>query len=377
MPSPTLTVSAINLLIKDNLETDPSLQGVSVQGEITNLKFYQAGQQVYFNLTDGESQLNCVIYSSFFQNVGFKLQNGIQVVVNGKVRLFHKKGSISFQVIYMQPAGAGALAQSFEALKEKLMKEGLFDAARKKPIPLYPEKVGLITAWDSAAMNDYVTISRKLTPHMKIGVLPATMQGLTSPASVTSALMLAEATDLDVVIILRGGGSSEDLASFNDEQLVRQIASCKVPTVTAIGHEIDYTLSDFVADLRVPTPTAAAQRIAEPFLTFIKNTRYVLDYQSESLFRDWQNLSDQAQELFAESNRITQDRLGQAKSSADQLIHRLTLADPLYKLRQGYSINRLKSSGKIVKSTTQIEVGSVVVSQLNDGAFESTVSQIL
>lgn len=368
-----LSVSELNVYVRELIEQDFFLEDVWVEGEISNLKYFAQGGQYYFTLSDSQAQVNCVIYASFIPGLKFKLANGVMIAVRGKLKFFHKKGSLSFQVVYAVLKGVGGQSKQFQLLKEKLLKEGLFEASHKKQVPMYPEKIALITSLHSAAMWDFVTIIRQWAPHIELFIVPAVMQGLECPGSVLEALALCEPRDVDVTVVLRGGGSAEDLAGFNNEVLVRAMATFKKPLITALGHEIDYTLADFVADLRMPTPSAAADHVSRGFQQ-LSQLFSKLPYLHEIVHQHAQALTRDVDVLLTEAS-VHLDR--KCKASEDVLsgyLHRLHLANPLHKLRQGYSMARLKTTGEVVRYMSQIQPGAMIETQISDGFFESRIN---
>lgn len=374
MPSHTFSVSDVNTYIKTVLESDIILHDVWVSGEISNLKNVSHAGQMYFSLTDGISTLNAVLYSTFSEKMPFKLGDGLKVLARGKIKLFHKKGYYVFQIAHMIPQGAGLQNLAFEQLKAKLTAEGLFDASRKKKIPEYPAKIALITSKDSAAMWDFITITKQLKLPIDMVVIPTVMQGAQSPNAVIKALNQAEALpNTDIIIVLRGGGSAEDLSCFNQEQLVRHIAKIKKPVISAIGHEVDYTLTDFVSDLRLETPSAAARHIAQPFLEL----RYRLEKLPAALIQTLKGkVQDQRQHVIHNLKviqSIITHQFQLHQQHADQLMIRLNQANPLFRLKQGYSIARDSEKNRIIKSIREIQAGKIIETELSDGKFQSKV----
>lgn len=373
-PSHIFSVSEINLLIKSFIESEALLQQIWITGEISNLKFYQLGKQVYFNLVDADSQMNCVIFGYPLKNTFCELKNGQKVFALGRLSYYHKRGQLSFQIFYISETGLGPQAQALQKLKEKLAAEGLFDPSRKKAIPKYPHELGLITAYNSAAMWDFITCAQKWMPAVHITVIPAIMQGAKALESLIEALhTTSHYAPLDAIVILRGGGSAEDLQVFNSEHLVRAAAQHPKPIISAIGHEIDYTLLDFVADLRAPTPTAAAEYLSQHYRTLfpaiIQRLSQIKTLINEH-YNDKQNQLTETRDLISQ----TVTTLFQARHDHFQhIIQRLTQANPLHKLKQGYSISRLKKTGEIIKSIQSIKIGSRIQTDFIDGYLISDV----
>jgi exodeoxyribonuclease VII large subunit len=267
-----LTVSALTNQIKQLLEENFSY--VSVIGEISNFRTHVSGHW-YFSVKDSNAVLYCTMWKGFNNFVFFTPQDGMKVVVNGKVTLYPPKGNYQLDVRSMKPAGEGELQAAFELLKQKLSAERLFDVEYKKPIPGFPEKIGIVTAIDSAALKDMISIAERRYPLVEILIAPAKVQGIGAAASIVQALrMLNKRGDVDVIIIARGGGSIEDIWAFNEEIVAREIFRSRIPVISGVGHEIDFTIADFVADLRAPTPSAAME-IATPqkedLISYIEN----------------------------------------------------------------------------------------------------------
>jgi exodeoxyribonuclease VII large subunit len=372
------SITELNQLLKMFIEENPYTQGIWITGEISNLKIYQMGKQTYFTLSDGNANINCVMFANSAEKLKFKPENGAKVMAMGKVGFYNKKGSINFQVFFMSKDGLGDQGLAFEKLKKKLDAEGIFAPELKQPIPRYPKKVGLITAFNSAAMWDFITITRKSVPGIKFYVIPATMQGLTSANSVCEALDIAnEYQRLDVVVVLRGGGSAEDLASFNNEELVRKIAFSKTPLISAIGHEIDYTLIDLASDLRAPTPTAAAHLIVQSYIKAQADIPVFLD----NIYRIVkQKYDEHLNELIQNTEQISETTeyiLKENIQKIESLIKRVELANPLHKLRQGFSICRLEKTKAILKSVNEINEGESLQTDMIDGHFISKVTKVL
>ncbi|MBL8007859.1 MAG: exodeoxyribonuclease VII large subunit [Ignavibacteria bacterium] len=256
-----VTISELTRDIKYLLENN--FQFVYVTAEISNFKHHYASGHYYFTLKDEKAQISANMWNSRTRNLSFKPENGMKVLVKGRVTLYETRGTYQIDVFEMQIYGLGDLQAAFELLKQKLLAEGLFSAEHKKPLPLFPERVGIITSASGAALQDFLKVTEKRYPLVKLFLFDAVMQGAGSPESICRALELANDVrfDLDTIVITRGGGSAEDLWSFNDEKAARAIYNSRIPVVTAIGHEVDFTICDFVADHRAATPSAAAENI--------------------------------------------------------------------------------------------------------------------
>jgi exodeoxyribonuclease VII large subunit len=256
---PVWTVRDLTRYVKQRLENDELLQNVWVSGEISNFTHHTSGH-MYFTLKDKDSRIRCVMFAQFNRHLPFMPREGAKVIARGQVSVYERDGQYQFYVVQMQPDGIGSLYVAFEQLKRKLEEEGLFDAARKKPIPRFPRAVGVITSPTGAAIQDILTTLRRRFPHVPVLLCPVHVQGkLAAPSIVRAISLMQQHGGVDVLIVGRGGGSLEELWAFNEEIVARAIAACRIPVISAVGHETDFTIADFVADLRAPTPTAAAE----------------------------------------------------------------------------------------------------------------------
>ncbi len=295
-----LTVEQLNTYIRDYLAGAPLLAHVTVRGELSNVRVYGASGHIYFTLKDEKSSLPATMFGGAGK-LAFQPESGMKVICTGRVSVFVRDGQYRFYADEMQPDGVGALAIAFEQLKRKLEAEGLFSQAHKKKIPKIPFRVGIITAQNGAAVRDMINVAHRRFPAAELLLAPATVQGPNAPAELIAALHLLDDNRLcDVILIGRGGGSMEDLWCFNDEQLARHIYACHTPIISAVGHEIDFTICDFVADLRAPTPSAAAELAVPEVRELTRKFGNVQDRLSQSLVNRVQVLS---QRLRALANR--------------------------------------------------------------------------
>ncbi|HHV93347.1 MAG TPA: exodeoxyribonuclease VII large subunit, partial [Firmicutes bacterium] len=256
---PVYSVAEITRLLKRHIEDEPLFQYVTVCGEMSNFKHHTSGH-MYFVLKDSESCLRCVMFRSYAGRLRFRPQDGLEVYATGAIGIYETGGVYQLYVQYLEPRGVGDLHLAFQQLKEKLQAEGLFDEARKRPIPFLPRRIGVVTSPTGAAVRDIITILHRRMPGVEILVAPALVQGKGAAASIVAALeALVQWGDVDVIIVGRGGGSMEDLWPFNEEVVARAVAACPVPVISAVGHETDFTICDFAADLRAPTPSGAAE----------------------------------------------------------------------------------------------------------------------
>lgn len=273
-----LSVSEITKVIKSTLES--KYRQVWIKGEISNFKPHSSGH-CYFSLKDSKAMISATMFRNSVAAIKFKPKDGMEVIVRGRISVYEPRGSYQIICEQMEPVGAGALQLAFENLKKKLQAEGLFEAARKRPIPALPRHVAVVTSPTGAAIRDILNVLGRRFKGLRVTVVPAVVQGDAAPASICKALTLAQQlTDIDVMIVGRGGGSIEDMWCFNDEKVARTIAACRVPVISAVGHEIDFTIADFVADLRAPTPSAAAELVC-------KNAAEITDHVANQKRRLW------------------------------------------------------------------------------------------
>ena len=278
-----LTVTQITSYLKSYIDENKKLSGIYIKGEITDFKANFYSGHFYFSLKDSDSEINCVMFRSYAERIRFMPENGMSVIVRCDLSVYQKACSCQLYVYDIQPEGLGAKHLAFEQLKAKLEAEGLFDAVYKKALPKYPEKIGVITSANGAALQDIINVLTRRWPVAKIMLTPVSVQGEDSPSQLLSAVKKQdEVIKPDVIIIGRGGGSSQDLSAFNDEILARAIFACKTPVVSAVGHETDFSICDFVADMRAPTPSAAAELISPDInalrQTFDDNLEWMRDY---------------------------------------------------------------------------------------------------
>ncbi|HQK95090.1 MAG TPA: exodeoxyribonuclease VII large subunit [Armatimonadota bacterium] len=386
--TPVLTVSELTLHVKSVVEADPVLAEVGVRGEVSNYKHHTSGH-LYFTLKDADSQLSCVMFRGDAMRLAFEPADGLLVVAVGRVGVYEKAGRYQLYVRSMQPAGRGGLLEALERLKAKLAAEGLFDVARKRPLPAYPERVGIITSATGAAVRDMVSIIRRRFPPARLTVIPAPVQGSDAPAGLRAALRIADGR-FDVLIIGRGGGSIEDLWCFNDEGLVRAVAACATPIVSAVGHETDYTLCDLAADVRAPTPSAAAEivvpdaeelrarlralglrlarhlvhgaELARLRLTSLTSRRGLAQPLDRVL--EFQQQLDDLQDRMA---RAASTGSEQRRAHVDRLAARLTALSPVRVLERGYAIVRRSDDGSLIRRVADAHAGESADVQFIDG----------
>ena len=388
-----ITVSQLNKYVKSILESDHLLSGLLVKGEISNfVRHYKSGH-LYFTLKDENAAIKAVMFRGYADSVPFQPENGMSVIVSGSVSLYERDGSYQFYATDMQPDGAGSLHLAFEQIKEKLSREGLFNPQRKRPLPAFPERIGIVTSEGAAALQDMLHILSRRYPVATVVLFPAQVQGESAAAMIAAGIRTLNARKAcDVIIVGRGGGSIEDLWAFNDESLARTIAASEIPVVSAVGHETDFTIADFAADLRAPTPSAAAELVAPN----IKDLQvYLDDLQNRSLSALENKLERMSlrvaaarsamavpqaavlrQEQKLEFLKLTlQKAMEQKLDTLSWTLRRLgDLAEersPLRILKRGYSLTQ--SSKKIVSSVHQVCPGDLLITRVTDGEICSSV----
>jgi exodeoxyribonuclease VII large subunit len=390
-----LSVGELNRHIKCVLETDPVLEDVAVHGEISNFKRHGSGH-AYFSLKDENAQIRCCLWRSNAFRLRFQPNDGDRVIAYGKVEFYPARGETSFIVESLHFAGQGAQFEAFERLKAALAADGLFDAARKRPLPFRPTRIGLITSGSGAAPHDVLSVLKRRWPFGEVVLIPALVQGIDAPLDIIRALSWAVAIeDLEVVIVARGGGSAEDLWCFNDETLCRYASEFPIPLISAVGHETDFTLFDFVADVRAATPTAAAEIVAPDIrelrgelfdlqrrLKAAVGTRVlfarerldrlccsrVLTHPHERLNDEREALSRLGKRLHSAASCLIEIERRQLESWRMQL----RALDPQRVLERGYAIVA-EESGKVLASAKQVSTGQKLLIKLHDGEVQMVV----
>ncbi len=391
------TVGQINRYIRNLLEKDFILSSLFVKGEISNFKAHSSGH-LYFTLKDASGALSCVMFRQDAAGLPFELENGMQVVVYGHISLYEKTGQYQLYAEFMEPLGIGALQVAFEQLKEKLAEEGLFDGDFKREIPKNPSCIAVITSPTGAAVRDILQIVKRRDPNVKVAIFPTLVQGEQAAADIVRSLKLVnEWGKADVIILGRGGGSMEDLWCFNDENVARAVFASEIPVISAVGHETDFTITDFVADMRAPTPSAAAELATTPLaerreafhrlelrlerdvsalltscrrrLDLLKS-RPVMERPLERIYRTMMDVEETQQRLDKEMT----NRLMQRAERWQYLTNRLEAASPLAVMSRGY-VMAVTSSGNLLTSVKQAEVGDRVTLHLKDGKIETNIQE--
>ena len=394
-----LSVSQINFYIKSIIENDGSLQFVLVTGEISNLTVHQRSGHIYLSLKDSNSVISAVMFAGNARRLRFRLENGMKVICRGRISVYEPSGRYQLYIEDMQPDGVGALTLAFEQLKKSLAQKGLFDNAHKKPLPKFPKTIGVITSPTGAAVQDITNIIRRRFPSADIVLAPVLVQGESAPEQLVRAVNKFSASKIaDVVIIGRGGGSAEDLWAFNEEAVARTIFNMKTPVISAVGHETDTTIADYVADLRAPTPSAAAELAVFDYNEFKnklfqykrtlenklereiqKNRILVKNYEARVNYVSPKNQlltkKQYVDELFTKMENLFKNKLTNDKHTLGILAERLNGLSPLNKLSNGYAYIT-DDNLHTITSVGQIDVGEKVLLNLKDGKVTSVVEKI-
>ena len=392
------SVSELNGRIKSLIDSDPALDGVYVRGELSNYKIYPSGHH-YFTMKDAEGTLRCVMFKGSAGKLRFRPENGMQVIAFGRVTVYPRDGAYQLYCSSITPDGVGDLYVAFEQLKEKLFKEGLFDPAHKKPLPLYPERIALITSGAGAAVRDMIRVLGKRFPLAKVIVMPVRVQGVEAPPEIVGAIRYANRHKVaDLIITGRGGGSIEDLWAFNDERVARAIFESEIPIISAVGHEPDVTIADYVADVRAATPsngaelavqdsiklmeilTAAESRCKGALIRKLENSRERLGKlaSNRELRSPMTYINDRRQRLDHDMDRLAAaagNITAKNRNKFTALAAGLDAMSPLKVLARGYSV--AQKEGAVVKSVKDIKAGDGITLSLADGSVDCTVTEVM
>lgn len=390
-----LSVSQINFYIKSIIENDGSLQFVLVTGEISNLTVHQRSGHIYLSLKDRNSVISAVMFAGNARRLKFRLENGMKVICRGRISVYEPSGRYQLYIEDMQPDGVGALALAFEQLKSDLEKKGLFDPAHKKPLPKFPKTIGVITSPTGAAVQDITIIIRRRFPSADIVLAPVLVQGESAPEQLVRAVNKFSASKIaDVVIIGRGGGSAEDLWAFNDEQLAYAVYNCETPIISGVGHETDFTICDFVADVRASTPSAAAELAVpdrqELMSYYFKQKQYISAMLDRKIKTAQLRLENQQRRMSASSPKLKAEQLEKQLSAKSEKLTRfmniyiydkenkliaakgkLDGLNPFNVLNRGYAI--AEKDEKIITSSKQLKDGDDFTVILSDGKINAKV----
>jgi exodeoxyribonuclease VII large subunit len=399
-PAPRIySVSAITAYIKNRLEVDLTLQNLWLEGEISNWRSAPSGH-VYFTLKDSDASIRCVLWRSTVSKLSHLPHgDGEAVLANGHISVYEPSGQYQFYVEDLEPIGLGTLHAQFEQLKTRLAAEGLFDETRKRSPPPFPRRIGLVTSPVGAALRDLLHVLHRRYPLAEAILSPTQVQGEAAPRQIVSALQaLSTVSGVDVIVLARGGGSLEDLWAFNDERVARAVAASPIPVVCGVGHETDFTISDFVADLRAPTPSAAAElvtpdqdelarhlgqlrvRLADGTRETINQRRHKLAGETRALRRlspqAWIERRRQRVDDFSQVTHTTiAHRLTLSRERLNGLWLRLSALNPDATLARGYAIVRHFGDSRVVSSVRQVGPGDRLSVQVSDGEFETTVQE--
>lgn len=417
MEEKTFTVSQINALINKKLKMDPKFKNIHISGEISNYKTYPTGHS-YFTLKDEKSQIPAVMFKGMKERfLKFTPEDGMKVIVKGKIEVYERDGKYQLYATKITEDGIGSLHIAFEQLKEKLQKEGLFDDAHKKEIPKYPKRIGIVTARTGAAIRDIITTIKKRYPQCEILVFSTLVQGNKAAPKIVRQIETAQKYEIDTLIVGRGGGSIEDLWPFNEEIVARAIYDCKIPTISAVGHEIDFTISDFVADKRAPTPTGAAvlavpdikevqyklnqltERANKNIKEKMMKNRTILDNISQKqIFKNPESIyeikgmhldnlinklnfssksiihDNKTKLMRLENSNVLKNPKEIIKQKEERFIRnsaKLEVLNPLHTLKRGYTY--AKTNGKVISSSKDVKSGDEIDIEFKDGTVNTRV----
>lgn len=391
-----LTVTAVTKYIKYKIDTDDNLKYIFIKGEISNCKYHSTGH-IYFSIKDENSILNAIMFSTNAKKLTFTPNDGMKVLITGRISVYEAAGRYQIYVEEMIEDGVGNLYAEFEKLKKKLETKGLFDSNHKKDIPKMPSKVGVITASTGAAIRDIVSTIKRRFPICEIYLFPSLVQGENASKDLVNKLLQADNYGVDVIIIGRGGGSIEDLWSFNDEELANTIYNAKTPIISAVGHEVDFTICDFVSDLRAPTPTGAAELAVPNMSDIMINLEHLKIRLNESLNKKidynklllnnlknsfvlknpmllYENKKQNIDLYFEKLNNMMNYRLERTNTKFSNLINKLELLNPLSVLSKGYSVTY--KDDKVIKDASKLKKNDSVTIRLYNGLFEAKVEEI-
>ena len=384
-----ISVSKLNELVKMLIEDCQPLRNIYVSGEISNFTHYYRSGHMYFTLKDEKSQIKAVMFSSYAAKLRFKPENGMKVICRGRLAVYEKNGEYQIYAEDLQPDGLGALNLAFEQLKMKLFSEGVCSDEVKKSLPLYPKKIGVATSNIGAAVEDIKNITKRRYPLAELVILPTIVQGAFASADIVKSIEFLDSMgDVDVIIVGRGGGSIEDLWAFNTEEVARAVIACKTPVVSAFGHETDYTICDFVADLRAPTPSAAAELVCPDILSlinYVDGLKKQLDYSVNSKINDESIRLDELSssyvladyseviKTFEDNVSVLMDRMNDEYQYSLEtkgntfavLVEKLSALSPLAVLARGYSI--CEKNGRVVKNINEVKANDCLEVKMNGG----------
>ncbi|CDA85745.1 exodeoxyribonuclease 7 large subunit [Clostridium sp. CAG:230] len=392
------TVSQVNMYIKNMFVRDYALRQLRVKGEISNCKYHSSGH-IYFTIKDQSSQLSCVMFATYTRGLTFRMKEGQSVIVSGNISVYERDGKYQMYALSVTQDGVGKLYEEYEKLKKRLLAEGLFDDSKKKKIPRFAQKIGVVTAQTGAVIQDIRNVSNRRNPYVQIILYPAKVQGKDAHQTIIKGLQYFEKTDVDIVIIGRGGGSIEDLWEFNQEELAYAIAACTKPVISAVGHETDTTIADYAADLRAPTPSAAAELAVFSYRDYeiaLQEYRYTLNRYMENVLqikrlqlKQYETVLSHAspKDLIAQrrlflaecADRMTyliEQKILSAKHQLALYAEELKGLSPLQKLQDGYSYVE-NAQGKNVNQVKNLTKGEILTVKMTDGQAKVSVEEII
>lgn len=391
-----LSVSQINKYLAFKFKEDQKLTGVMIKGEISNFTAHRTGH-LYFTLKDKESAIRAVMFKTAASHLKFMPENGMNVVVMGSVSVFERDGVYQIYVTDIIPDGVGQVHIALEQLKEKLQREGVFDQSAKRPVPQLPSKIGVVTSRTGAALQDIINVLSRRYPIAELIIVPALVQGETAPESVSKALIKAGKLDCDVIILARGGGSSEDLSAFNTEIVAYAIYNSSVPVISAVGHETDFTIADMAADLRVPTPSAAAEMVSVSKEQLEGNLRYYDEKLKSILKAKFENNTLKLERLterllrFSPGQKIDKDiqqfehlsksletvfrkNISERENKLISLVSKMEALSPVKVLDRGYSL--VCKDGNVITKTADLSEGDYIEIRMSDGVVRAKITAV-
>lgn len=391
---PVITVTQVNKYIASKLKSDRVLQGIMVKGEISNFVCHYKSGHCYFSLKDKESSIKAVMFASAASRLKFQPEDGMEAVVSGSISVYERDGIYQLYVTDIIPEGAGKESLALEQLKKKLAAEGIFSAEHKRPLPYMPKKIGAVTSLSGAAIRDIINILTRRYPLCELYAVNTVVQGENAPMSICSGILKAEAAGCDVIIVGRGGGSSEDLSAFNTEAVARAVYGCKVPIISAVGHEVDFTVADLAADMRAPTPSAAAElavpdirQLADAVVSYENRCQKAAAAVLEKRLSEFSALSAKLAAGSPENRlKLMEEKLDSLEKRAETAVMRsidrhsarlsetaarLDSLSPLKVMARGYSL--VYSGEELVRSSADISEGQTVSLRFDKGGAEAEI----
>ncbi len=371
------TVSGLTARIKDVIETEVGYDYIWVVGEISNFRGNYSSGHWYFSLKDEDSQISAVCFKWMNQYIRFRPENGMEVICCGQVGIYEKQGVYQINVRYIEPKGIGAQALALEQLKERLLSEGLFAEERKRPLPFLPQKIGIVTSPSGAAIRDILKVLGRRFPNLHILVSPTRVQGDEAPQEIVRALRrLYGIEGIDLIIVARGGGSKEDLWAFNEEAVAREISASPVPVISAVGHEIDITISDLVSDVRASTPSMAAEIAVREKRELMEELKDLESRMATALKKRIEFYEKDISRIQSDLQRAIQIKLDSAASELQTLSGKIDALSPLKVLERGYSIAYKLPSMEVIKESKGLKSGDEVLIKFHSGKAKCSVEDI-